>query len=210
MEPGIIPSVVGGLGNQMFITAAAYVVSKVKKCPLYILHNPIENNKHNTSKLDYNQSIFKYFGTHFSTPVTQTQQLLHQGYKLFDQGNGFSAWNPNSVSPGSIMTSYYQYYPALMPYENEIRSLFLKGLSDYTENNICTAANFENAAFLHVRRGDYLEIPHFHFIQNIEEYYKPAVEKLQKLANPTSIYVLSDDPKWIQEQPFFNEDGSCA
>ena len=205
MEPGIIPSVVGGMGNQMFIVAAAYVVSKVKQCPLYILYNPIENNKHNKTKTDYNKSLFKYFGTHSDIPVTQAHTLVQHGYKIFHQGNGFSHWNPNSVSPGSILTSYYQYYPPLAPYENDLRSLFLQGLSEYIEKNKNTGLNFENAAFLHVRRGDYLNIPHFHFIQSIDEYYKPSVEKLIQQANPTTIYVLSDDPKWIQEQPFFNQ-----
>ncbi len=38
MRKGIIPIMSGGLGNQMFIMASAYIVSIVSNYPLYILH----------------------------------------------------------------------------------------------------------------------------------------------------------------------------
>jgi hypothetical protein len=205
MEPGIIPCVMGGIGNQMFITVAAYIVSKEKECPLYILNNPIENNKHNHTKNDYNTSIFKYFGKHFNLPVTSRQILLQLGYTEFNQGSAFQAWDPSDVKVGTFMTSYYQYYPPIAKFEQEIRSLFLQGLEQYTIKVSSIFGNFENTAFLHVRRGDYLNHPNFHYIQTIEDYYKPALDSLLMTSNPTRIFILSDDIGWVNSQPFFTE-----
>ena len=203
---GIIPNVVGGLGNQMFIVAAAHVASQVQKCPLYILQNPTNHyiaNMHNHLKQDYNSSIFKAFGTHLPMLLTNVNQLKTNGYAEFSPG-GFAVWDPNTVKPGTIMNSYFQYWPSLKPYEQELRSLFLEGLTEYIQT-VKTNYSTENAAFLHVRRGDYLKSPNFHYIQDINTYYRPALDALKKSANPSIIYVLSDDTNWVSSQPFFKE-----
>jgi hypothetical protein len=204
--PGIIPNVVGGLGNQMFIVSAAYVTSQMQKCPMYILQNPVTHyiaNMHNRFKQDYNKTIFKAFGTHVQEQLTNLSQFKKSGYTEFSP-KGFSAWNPSDVKPGTILNSYFQYWPSLKFHEQELRCLFLEGLAEYIQT-VKSQYETENAAFLHVRRGDYLKSPNFHYIQDIETYYKPALEQLKKSANPTTIYILSDDMNWIKSQPFFSE-----
>ena len=52
-ENGIIPLIQGGLGNQIFIIAAAYTVHRYLRCQLYILNNP--PTKHNFLKNYYNR-----------------------------------------------------------------------------------------------------------------------------------------------------------
>ena len=61
---GIIPALMGGLGNQMWMVAASIVTAEGLGCPVYLPKNPISNNKHNHFQLDYNQSIFKHIGQH--------------------------------------------------------------------------------------------------------------------------------------------------
>jgi hypothetical protein len=207
-QRGIIPLVLGGLGNQMFVVAAAFVSSKRTGHPLYIIKNTRENNKHNNNNLDYNQSIFKYFGTHL--PLVQNSNEFitwahRNGY--FHNSSfsppGFHPYYPEQVPAGALMNSYYQYYPPLEPFENELRELFIRGIQTYRESS---TIDTEHTAFLHIRRGDYLNHPDIHYSQPIE-YYEKCLEMLkERNPNVKTILVFSDDTPWVKSQPFFNQD----
>ena len=184
-EKGVIPLVKGGLGNQMFTVAAAYAVHKTSDMPLYLLQNP--SNKHNLKKHDYNMSIFKHFGIHLDL---QQEDARSFRYKQYCPG-GFSAWSSGTISPGTLMDDYFQFYPALKPYENNLREYFLKGL-------VMPEKDYSSYAFLHVRRGDYLEYKDIHYIQPLEYYTKAS-------KNFSKILVISDDMNWVKGQEFFKE-----
>lgn len=186
LEKGVIPLVKGGLGNQMFTVAAAYAVHKKTVMPLYLLKNP--ENKHNKKNHDYNLTIFKHFGIHY--PILQ-DNIFFSNYGRFYPG-AFSVWFPQNISPGTYMDDYFQFYPALQPYEDSLRELFLKGL-------VMPEKDYSSYAFLHIRRGDYLEYKDIHYIQPLE-YYMKASENFSK------ILVISDDMKWVREQDFFKGD----
>lgn len=202
---GVIPVVMGGLGNQMFIMAAAFVAGKRNGYPVYVLENPISNNKHNHLGQNYNDTIFKGIG--IQLPIDEKSPAFLQFardhmYTVHSQ-NGFRPWYPESVPQGSIMSSYYQFYPALEPYENELRDVFLQGLQVYRD--AFNGRDLSRSAFLHIRRGDYLEYPHIHYIQQIE-YYNSCVMRLLEhvgFQGLQTIYVVSDDMDWVRSQPFF-------
>lgn len=201
---GIIPRVMGGLGNQIFITLAAYIVHKVKGCPLYIFKNAVSNNAHNINKFDYNDSIFKYFGIHIEHILDDTllRFLVQNGYSFHNMHHldGFKKWNPETINTGTITSSYYQYYPTLQPYENEIRELLLKGLNEHS--NLSHIDKKEAVAFLHIRRGDYLKCQDIHFIQPLD-YYINAINTLLKQKQIEKIHVISDDIAWVKSIDFF-------
>ena len=203
-EKGVIPSFVGGLGNQMWILAAAYSASEYHNCPLYIPKNTLENNRHNLLNQDYNDTIFKYFGTHLAdTKDAILTSAKNQEYITRSQP-GFHPWSIDDHSPGSICSSYYQFYPPLEQYETQLRELFCKGLQQY-RNSVESKYDMSNAAFLHVRRGDYVVLDHIHFLQPIE-YYKTAVESLLNSKSPPKIiYIFSDDYIWITQQSYFTK-----
>jgi hypothetical protein len=190
--PGIVPIVRGGIGNQMFVMAAGWVAATVKGCPLYILDPPPLPNKHNVHGLDYNATLFRAFETKVP-PI-----FLLESYSRHAP-EGFDPWNPAAVEPGTVLDSYYQYYPALQPFEAELRALLLRGLEGVSPD--------PRAAFLHVRRGDYLQLPHFHYLQSIE-YYEAAVKALDALAEKAleRIVIHTDDPDWVRAQPLFSSD----
>jgi hypothetical protein len=205
---GIIPRLMGGLGNQIFIVIAAYIASKNKNCPLYILDNPVSNNAHNINNLNYKESIFKYFGDHVN--ITQNEQfnyfLICHGYNFHSpssnqDNHAFLAWDPAQVRPGSIMSSYYQYYPTIKPYEEEIRNIILKGLNEY--KNLPIIGKKSNTAFLHIRRGDYLKHPDIHYNQPLEYYKNALLELILRNRNITEIKVFSDDIEWVKSKNYF-------
>lgn len=181
MEAGILPVRIGGLGNQIFIVIASYIAARVNKVPLYIQDMVCE--AHQTVKEDYSKSIFSF-----------CRRITHSpSYRLFSP-EGFCAWSPHEVSPGTAMCSYFQYYPAIAPYEEEVRATLLTGLHSYRKG--ITA---DSKAFIHVRRGDYLKIDHIHYVQPID-YYIRAVATFPP---ETKFLVFSDDIHWVRSQEFF-------
>ncbi len=208
IERGVIPVVMGGLGNQMFIVAAAFAASKHHGCPVYLLKNPIDNNKHNILKQDYTTSIFSHVGR--VLPLTNKSNEMYQfanqnGYS-FHAPRGFQPWSVEDARPGTILSSYYQFYPTLQPYEEQIRTVFLKGLTRHL--SMFQSYDCSKAAFLHVRRGDYLEHPDIHYAQEFSYYQTACIQLLQRvgIANLRKIYVVSDDMDWVRSQPFFQNE----
>jgi len=195
LEKGFIPCVVGGLGNQMFIIAAAYACHRYSKAPLYILQNPVSNNKHNRHSFNYLTSIFKYIGVHLSQSRADSSFLHSLGYQFY-RPSGFAAWNPADVEPGTLLDSYFQYYPAIKPYEDDLRCLFLRGLQEFVPTR-----DYSASAFLHIRRGDYLQYSSIHYIQPLE-YYMQAVALLPDIY---TFVVVSDDVEWVESQEYFKD-----
>jgi len=197
LEKGIVPCVVGGLGNQMFIITAGYIAHRYSKAPLYILQNTLENNPHNIKHYNYNDSIFKYFGTHL--PISRSDAKVFSDYRKFEPPTGFYPWFPEAIQGGTSMEGYYQFYPPIELFEDEIRNLFLKGLEEYRAK----IPDYSNYAFLHVRHGDYLTKADIHYIQPVE-YYKVAVDHLLQTTKVQKILVFSDDINWVKSEPFFS------
>jgi hypothetical protein len=203
---GITIAYMGGLGNQMFIVAAGYVAHKVTGLQLFLPIPNINDNKHNSKKNDYLKTIFKYIGIHLPCILySPTFKEFHRHYGYSDHElsiyRGFEPWDPIKVKPGTHMASYYQYYPAIAPYEYDIRHLFNRGLQEYR-----TKFTINNAAFLHVRRGDFLENSTVFYVQPMS-YYIIAINMLLRMNTAIKkIYVLSDDIYWVKNQDIFNCD----
>lgn len=204
-KKGILPALMGGLGNQMWMVAASIVAAEGLGCPVYLPQNPVGNNSHNHLQLDYNTSIFKEVGVHLDVPQEGAIEMARQQGYGDANWEGFSAWNPRNISEGSIIRSYCQYYPAIGPFADKLRHLFRAGLEGYIQTARRTY-NPQRAAFLHIRRGDYLKYPDIHFSQPLA-YYKYCVEKLVAARAPKEIWVLSDDPEWVKSQPYFRDSG---
>jgi hypothetical protein len=203
IRKGVIPLPKGGLGNQIFIYIAAYISSLKNNLPLYIFINPLSNNKHNHNKLDYNYTIFKYIGIHIDQELSDIliHHLLQNDYRMeCVTDNAFKLWFPQNINPGTLMNSYYQYLPPIIEYEDEIRTILLKGLVNvYPQEKI----NSKSSVFLHIRRGDYCDFSDIHYIQPLS-YYIEGINIILKL-NPTieTIYITTDDINWVKEQPVF-------
>ena len=192
METGFLPSPVGGLGNQIFNIVSAWVAAKVHGCPLYLPIQDTSRNHH--SQEDYTRTVLRFFGVPLS--MTQADAIATLGYSAW--GNpGFAHWSPSLLSPGTVLGSYFQYYPPLAPFESEIRKLLFKGLPE-TERK-------PHAAFLHIRRGDYLGISHIHYVQTMQ-YYTKALQLLSETASFEHLYILSDDIQWAKQQTWLVAD----
>ena len=194
---GFFPLLIGGLGNQMFILVAAYVCGRVHGRPVYLPSSIQFENPHLKSKSNYITTLFHHFGIILNQSEGELRSSVLQHYKRY-KPKGFGPWFPFEVTPGTYMDSYFQYYPPLTPYEQDIRALFRKGLGEPEIS--------ETTAFLHIRRGDYLNHPNYHYIQPLT-YYEQAISLLQeKNSSITHIKIFSDDIAWAKEQTLFASD----
>jgi hypothetical protein len=202
---GIFPILKGGLGNQIFIIVAAYCTYRTLNCNLYIFQNHYQI--HNKLKNNYTESIFKYFGKHINKNQNDKsfiKILMENGYKYHNLNiNAFGSWETNKVTINTLMNNYYQYYPIMEPYKTDIQDLLIKGLFEYRK---IISSNFnclDNSIFIHIRRGDYLKLPDYHYNQQISYYENCYNQYILKKDNISNVFILSDDINWVKEQPFF-------
>lgn len=110
---------------------------------------------------------------------------------------------PTSYNSQIILSGYFQYYPIIKNHEADIRSYFKSVMTPYVKA-IESKYETENAGFIHIRRGDYKNKSHYHFLQPID-YYESAFQKIKdKISN--RFYILTDDPLWVQDQDLFKKD----
>jgi hypothetical protein len=209
--PGIVVEFCGGLGNQLFQIAAGYAAGRKFSCTLYVKKSVHWN--HHQKSVNYFDTIFRFMGYHLEpedydtmikTLFPETKNYIHNYIQQFMIST--EAYSLDHVQIPVIFNQYFQYYPPLKHFEQEIRGILSVGLSpvakkireDYLESGV----NFEKSAFLHVRRGDYLMYPDRHPVLPLS-YYETCLDKLLKL-NPEieKIFVFSDDLDWVKSEAF--------
>lgn len=210
-EPGIVVVFCGGLGNQLFQLSAGYAASRQFSCPLYVKKSTHWN--HHQNQVDYFSSIFHFMGRHIDPEEYDVflynmfpikKNYIHNFIEQFMIST--EAYALDHVSVPVIFNQYFQYYPPLEPYEEEIRGILAMGLSPYVKSIKCehleSGVNFDKCAFLHVRRGDYLMYPDRHPVLPLS-YYETCLERLSEL-NPDieKIFVFSDDIAWVKSDAF--------
>jgi hypothetical protein len=192
---------VGGLGNQLFQYAAARAV---------LFYNPeskilVDNesiNIHNHMNRNYAKIFMKD-----AIEVNHITDMLDgdKHYTIFEQGKFSTPWDPSLITTLPVyLQGYFQYLPAIHCVLPKITMEMLSELSIH-QVEIIKKYHLQphKSVFIHVRRGDYLNISHFHFVQEMK-YYEEAYNNLfQNFENPTnyiSIYLLSDDNDLCKQQ----------
>ena len=163
----------GGLGNQLFQIAAAMACQKVLGGNIYVSTSDNKHSARDYIKLFSNlQTIYNDIQTDFD----------------YNQSDGFEKWNPESFSLYKTLSldGYFQYLPAIESVIDNMSHL----IHDYTE--------FNDYAFLHVRRGDYLCFSHIHHILP-QSYYETALKGFN-----SNILIISDDIAWCKQQPLLH------
>jgi len=183
--PYVVVNRMGGLGNQLFQYAAARVVAHHHPGTLIYVGKETEN-PHNHKQYDYAAIFMKH--------ATVKQVVCpHE----FHQGSSFVPWDPQQIQVPVRLCGYFQYFPALEPILFDLVWEFKNALYPFLPQRI----NPDTALFIHVRRGDYLKLPHYHYIQT-KAYYENAFHEWRKRyrGDDFHIFLLSDDPQWCREQ----------
>jgi hypothetical protein len=199
----ILPRFQGGLGNQLFQLAACFAIQKKNSERLPKIFIPsCSINPHKNSKIDYSTLFLKLPNTHrielpdqiLKSWETFFGAAINAGISFLNQdGNSYSAWEPSSVKPPCFVEGYFQFWPPLQNIWREFAELILTGLPEPKES-------YSNNVFIHVRRGDYVGLSDYHYLQD-ESYYKNA---LQHFPDNTSYLIFSDDIEFCKSCGFFD------
>jgi len=183
----------GGLGNQMYVYAAALtVMTKKKTLPMCLLPTRTDH-----STTDYRLAIFKR-----GIPVeySSIQERMDIAKNVLENiKNPHNTWvNGNIDTDDSrnihLAGGFFQSY-------SSIKSVIPILRKDYKEVFEVRYPGFKDgikpsSAFMHIRKGDYGGA------SLGADYYKRGLPILHDTKEITDIYILSDDIPWCKEQGF--------
>lgn len=108
----------------------------------------------------------------------------------------------------AYLTGYFQSEKYFKDVEDEVRAAFTfsnriwEGLDNRVkqkmENYLRQIQGCESVS-VHVRRGDYLEKEEIYGNICTEEYYKSAIEYMQRELTESYFYLFSNEPEWVKE-----------
>lgn len=181
----------GGIGNQLYIYAAGLIVNK--KLGLNLCITPLVNShtKRIYSEL-FNATLVE------STPEMKTR--IDAADEVFTKlPHPYSKMNESEISTRpskdkKLPEGFYQNYTSAQKVIPEIRDMLFK--KEFSKPNYKQYTVSAGSAFMHVRRGDFLELGWHHS----DDYYMKALEEMNKHASISHIFILSDDLAWCREQ----------
>jgi hypothetical protein len=213
MVEKIVVALQGGLGNQLFQYAAGLAVVRafrgagVSPPPPLLLTAP-EENKH--SGRDY-RGVF----------YSQAQSYEPKGdepFVIWYPADSFIAWSPEDLAAAAAtaslsdsalyMRGFFQYLPAVAPVLPFVRHEILRKISErrlYVQKRYAIE-DPAAVAFVHVRRGDYVELEKEGFWNLGADYYRPALQRI-RVAGAKRIFLITDDPAWCSTQPWLAQEG---
>lgn len=176
----------GGLGNFMFQISAAYSLA-------------LDNNDESVFDIKTSRIGHKKIETYISNIFRKIN---------FGQVNPEYFYNETKFTyeklpyvKNILLNGYFQSDKYFKNNRDKILNLFSidKVSLDYI-NNKYKGFDFEDSTSLHVRRGDYKNLPLHHPTCEIQ-YYKNAIEVIQ----PKTLLIFSDDIEWCKENFKFYE-----
>lgn len=194
----------GGLGNQMFIYAMYLKMKKsfpdtkldLSDIVHYKVHYGYEMNKvFNLPRTEFriNRNLKKVIEfLFFKTILERKQNGSMQPY------SGKHTW------PFIYYKGFYQSEKYFEGIEDEVRKAFTFDTSKANRQSlemIDTIARDNNSVSIHIRRGDYLQEPHWSSVGYIcqQPYYLNAIALLKEKGITPHFYVFSEDLQWAKD-----------
>ena len=215
-----IVKIIGGLGNQMFQYALAMALKKnftdeEVKLDIHCFNG---YTKHQGFEID------RVFGNEFE--LASYRNVAKVAYPYFN----FQFWRIGSrilpdrrhmvseditfkIMSEVINNPNYKYYDGYWQHEEYFKNIHDEILDAFKfpkfqdERNKALAERLSdsNSISIHIRRGDYLNDELFKGTCGIE-YYKKAIDEINKRTNPTLFCIFSNDIRWCKEniEPLLN------
>jgi hypothetical protein len=171
----VVPKLIGGLGNQLFILAAAMDIA-IRSNRILVFHDT-PGNPHSDEKRRL-KDMFPDISVKKDIKINKEYSGLDMSYKdiLEDIDSNYE----------TIFISGYNQHPKYIP------DGFCNFINNIPEQPPYT--KMDNTAFLHVRRGDYVN--HTIYEINSDIYYKTCVKDLLMKCPSIKLLIVSDDTTW--------------
>jgi hypothetical protein len=210
ISDGICAYVAGGLGNQLFILAAAWEQAKRLDSRLYLdtsFQHVSATRPSELNGLDYPGSLLGRESPWRSVrlsknrviPVPRVARPLNR--KIYFEKNS-DQFDPsvNSIALGTTMFGYFQsemYFPSIT---SALREMIFNAPEKPEETDFLQKIASERRVTLHLRRGDYLDAPINRQLVASTGYALRARDILHKLGESHPIRVFSDSPILVREE----------
>ena len=187
-----------GLGNQLFVYAAALVAKKKLGLPLCILPSKTGNVGRDYRPILFANSV----AVDNSDPVTK-ERMSKSTAILTGIGSAHQNWvNSNIVANTSknviLHSTYFQNYKAIEKIVPEMRTQIM-GALEKTYPEFKSTIDSGSSGFMHVRRGNYDKS----FGQALpKDYYQNGLNEISASKTLKTIYVMSNDLDWCKAQGF--------
>ncbi len=175
------PKLVGGLGNRLFTVCSVYGICRKMGRTLLLNPNLSDDNAH--SKENYFQTVFARFpqGRCELQGAVRETELFKKNLHLYALER-----SKNYAIEGYLQS---------LEYFHEYRDELLHLLSTLSPPD---KPFFKRTAFLHVRRGDYVN--HWLHYVEFETYYKRAVKHVQKVfGDDVRIRIVCSDTAYLKK-----------
>lgn len=164
----------GGLGNQLFIYAAAYALAE-----RHGTHVCLDLERYKKGR---RQFMLDKLGLPFAATSCAGKNVTGEGREFFFMEGFFD------LPPGTCLKGYFQHFKYHEPVIGKLRGMLKIG------------ATIAGTVALFVRRGDYLRFPQY--VALTKPYYLAACEHLENRAGAELKYrIFSDDPAWCMADP---------
>lgn len=172
----------GGLGNQLFQISTSYALSLKNNDICGFDFNNCYTPNQGYSSIKYKKTFFKNLNHIQSFPF---ENFFYENFFHFNQ---------IEYKKNLLLDGYFQSYKYFNEFRDKIIDLF------YFDNtskvlNFIKSLNKSNITSVHIRRGDYLNHPNFHF-NTPKEYFIKAMDKIPN----THFIFVSDDIEWVKNE----------
>lgn len=211
----IIIKILGGLGNQMFQYAAAYVIAKKHNTTLKMDLRGLyagEERSRNTFELEIfniepTQASHKEYFPYIRKTIYKSS-LLNTWYKRLFGLVGYKeldfSYNDkldrqsssNMLLRGLFQSEYY--FNNLKP---DIYKLYTFPEINAQNKEIESKIQSTNSVSIHIRRGDYVNDKEYNKAIGTTslDYYNKAIKHIEKKTEKPVYYIFSDSPDWVNE-----------
>lgn len=192
---GIILNLHNGLGNQLFEYAGGFSITKQLNVPLFLIRDKeIKGIIH--SDKDYS-FLFKD-----SVFIEKSDKKFVNSKRFtFKANNAFGPFNigelPSEAEYVYIPYTYFQSYKLIKDFIPEMRDYIVPELSQ--RYGTALQIDNESSAFIHVRRGDFLDSGNEQRVIPTE-YFIDGMDILNNNGNIQTIYIISNDIAWCKKQ----------
>lgn len=193
---GFILTLIGGLGNQLFVYAGALSLKNKFGVPVYLLQDAASAKKH--SKTDYRDYMKDMIA------IDDSEEIVRSAKKFtFSDPGPYTDYNVNEIPVGEDVYILFEHlhFQNFRTIVNVIPSIKASLIPLLKAKYGAPTIDGSSTAFIHVRHGDYLTTKHNNIgVAVPNEYYISGLEILNNSDDITTIYVFSDDIEWCKKQ----------
>jgi hypothetical protein len=199
----IVGTLQGGLGNQLFILAAAWEQARRLGCDLYIDTHVYGSGYDREVEID----LLEFPGVLSSSARESSKfglsRLVGKNVPNIFKERGFEFDERiNQISAGTTLVGYFQsekYFPNV---GSEIAASIRKASEIGLHSDVVEDFSRRDFIAMHVRRGDYVSNPEATAVHGLTslDYYRVALNLSQGLYPGLEVVVFSDSPGAVQNE----------